>query len=139
MMGGHREGSRAQVVRFVGAFRLLSSSVLSDLPQLSGLSDIVREVRGGRIPRRDVLAGSVRYQVHGTGSMMIGADGAIVDVDFLADGRPIFDAMRLADFVRSTTPDVPVSRTELLDACRSAVAEGLVGEAGEGWFVVQLP
>jgi len=136
-MNGYREGSRAQVVSFVAAYRRLSSSVISDVPQLSSLSDIVREVRGGRVPRRAALTGGVRYQVHGIGCMMVGADGVIVDVDFLADGRAIFDVIRLAEFVQSTMPDVSLSRDDLLAACRSAVVEGLVGEVREGWFVVE--
>lgn len=73
------------------------------------------------------------------GCVMIGSNGAIVNVDFLADGRAIFDVTRLEDFIRSTNPDLPFSRDELSDACQLSVREGLVGEASEGWFVVPPP
>ncbi len=137
MMDGYRKDAQMHVMHFVEAFRLFSSSVLSSLPQLSSLSDVVREVRVGRIPRRDILSSGLQYQVHGMGCVMIGADGAIVNVDFVADGRAIFDVSRLEDFIRSTNPDISVSRVELLAACRLAVREGLVAEAREGWFAVR--
>lgn len=136
MMDENREDAPMYVAHFLEAFRLFSSSVLSNLPQLSGLSDVIREVREGRIPRRDTLTGGLQYQVHGMGCVMIGADGAIVNVDFLADGRAIFDASRLEDFIRSTNPGISVSRVELLAGCQLAVREGLVGEVREGWFAV---
>jgi hypothetical protein len=136
MMDGDQEYALTHVAHFVEVFHLFSSSVLSNLPQLSGLSDVVREVRGGRIPRRDVLTGGLQYQVHGMGCVLIGPNGAIVNVDFLADGRAIFDASRLEDFIRSTNPGLSVSQVELLAACRLAVREGLVSEAREGWFAI---
>jgi len=136
MMAGYHDDPQAHVAHFIEAFHLLSSSVLLSLPDLSGLSDVVRAARGRQIQRQGVLEGGLQYQVHGMGCVMIGADDAIVNVDFLPDGRAIFDVTRLEDFIRSTDRDSSVSRAELLAACRLAVSEGLVGEASGDWFVV---
>ncbi|XVV15801.1 DUF6896 domain-containing protein [Actinoplanes sp. CA-131856] len=138
MMGAGRDESPGHVARFVAELRVFSSAVLVELDQIDGLSQIIRAARSGRIPRRDTLPNGIYYQIHGSGCVFIGADGAIVNIDFLPDGRAIFDVTRVEEFVRSLST-APPPGPDLLAECRSAVAGGLLDEVKDGWFALREP
>lgn len=124
-----------EVTEYVEALARVQSEVLHSLPELgSNLASILRRVRAGLWPKDGVIADGIGYSTHGFGCLFVSADGHEIDVDFLADGTPVFDAWRVARF--SSSRGIAVSSTveELARACRLMASSGALQTKGEGWF-----
>lgn len=108
---------------FGGASREDPSSPLSLV-----VSDDGRRVREGS------LEGIGEFRIHGTGCRFELATGEIVDFDWDAEGREVFDAWRLMMYARSRG-----IQSESEDSLRDA-ARGMVGltEFRPGWFALAL-
>ena len=125
--------NNADVLAFLAALRAASAAVAAS-HRSRRLADVVPAARSGAVPDRGRAAGGVRYQVHGAGCAITDGSGREVDVDFLPDGTPIFDAWRLRTFIESTGRPVGGTDADVLAVCRDMVASGLLSEPRSGWF-----
>ncbi|MFC8171930.1 DUF6896 domain-containing protein [Streptomyces sp. NPDC057325] len=127
-----------EVAEYVKALTRVQSEALQNLPDLgSSLASILRRVRAGQFPKDGKLANGIEYSVHGNGCLFVSVDGHEIDIDFLANGTPIFDAWRIERFSLSRG-FAPVSTAEeLTQECRLMVSSGTLEETSGGWFAVK--
>ncbi|MFF3733643.1 DUF6896 domain-containing protein [Streptomyces sp. NPDC002476] len=127
-----------EVAEYVKALARVQSEVLQNLPDLgSSLASILRRVRAGQLPKDGELANGIEYSVHGNGCLFVSVDGHEVDVDFLANGTPVFDAWRIERFSLSRGVAPVSTAEELTRECRLMVSSGTLEEASGGWFAVK--
>ncbi|MFI1842027.1 DUF6896 domain-containing protein [Streptomyces microflavus] len=103
-------------------------------PPFGALENVLVAVRAGELERRARTDSGYSYSVHGRGCLMVGPDGAEVDVDLLLDGSEAFDAWRLAAFARSVGMSPVPPREDLVRACRDLVGRGTLAEPEPEWF-----
>ncbi|MFG6294167.1 DUF6896 domain-containing protein [Streptomyces rochei] len=128
----------AEVAEYVEALAAVESAVLRSIPDLgASLASILAHVRAGRMPKAGELSTGIEYLVHGNGCLFVSNDGREVDVDFLADGTPIFDAWRINRLALSRGSSFRVAADEIVRECRKAVSSGLFEEVTDGWFAVR--
>ncbi|MFD4218227.1 DUF6896 domain-containing protein [Streptomyces griseus] len=127
-----------EVAEYIKALTRVQSDVLQNLPDLgASLASILRRVRAGQFPKEGKLANGIEYLVHGSGCLFVSVDGHEIDVDFLANGNPVFDAWRIERFSLSRGFTPVSTAEELTRACRLMVSSGTLEEASRGWFAVK--
>jgi hypothetical protein len=127
-----------EVVEYVEALARVQSEVLRSLPDLgTSLASIVRRARAGQLPKDGAIASGIEYSVHGNGCLFVSADGQEIDVDFLVNGTPVFDAWRIKRFSSSRGVTPGCTAEELIRECRLMVSSGALEEANEGWFAMK--
>lgn len=127
-----------EVAKYVEALACVQSEVLQGLPDLrSSLASIVKHVRVGHMPKHGEIAGGIEYSIHGNGCLFVSNDGHEVDVDFLADGTPVFDSWRIERFSLSRGIASRATAEELTRECRLMASRGGLEEVSEGWFAVK--
>ena len=88
---------------------------------------------GGGMPVREgVLEGFGTFSVHGVGCRFVRASGEVIEFDWDAQGREVFDGWRLAGYAASRSSR-HLSERDLLDAAHRS--PGLV-EVRPGWFAL---
>ncbi|GAA3753001.1 DUF6896 domain-containing protein [Spinactinospora alkalitolerans] len=112
----------------------MESTVKNDLLLVASLSDVHRLARRKILPKEGVTRSGVHYVVHGAGCRFSHADGREVDVDFLSDGRPIFDSWRVLNYIISVDPDYFGGRESVYRACKAMVGMGEIFEPRSAWF-----
>lgn len=126
------------VAEYVEALARVQSEVLRSIPDLgSSLAAIVRRVRAHELSKSGSTSGGIEYAVHGTGCLFVSSDGREIDVDFLADGTPVFDSWRIKRFSLSRGFASKVTADELIQECRRMASSGTLEEVSEGWFSVK--
>ena len=128
------EIERADVESFVHAVHDVGSTLVGALGPVHRFADVVSMARQGSVPKSGRLPGGIEYEVHGFGCAVTDGSGREIDVDFLPDGTPIFDAWRLRQFVESVGRDARFTDEEVLAVCRDMVAGGRLAEPRSGWF-----
>jgi hypothetical protein len=89
------------------------------------------------LPKDGELANGIEYSVHGNGCLFVSVDGHEVDVDFLANGTPVFDAWRIERFSLSRGVAPVSTAEELTRECHLMVSSGTLEEVSKGWFAVK--
>lgn len=126
------------VSSFLENLDLIRRALAGQYPEFNALANVLRSVRAGELERRADVAGGFSYSVHGRGCLMVGPDGAEVDIDLLPDGHEAFDVWRLEMFARSVGMDPVPRRDDLLHECGELVRLGALAQPQPGWFSRRL-
>lgn len=127
----HGTAARDLVVGYIDALNAVGEAMTVAFPSLEQLADVLGLVRSHRIGRNGEI-GSYCYQVHGAGCLFISRNGSEIDVDFTADGTPIFDLWRLRRYGRSSPTPLDPTEHELRAAVESL--KPLLAEVRPGWL-----
>ncbi|MER5941588.1 hypothetical protein ABT121_30205 [Streptomyces sp. NPDC001928] len=127
------EVARDLVLGYVRALNAIDEAMRVAIPSLERLADVVGLARSRRISRSDHVGGYF-YKVHGAGCRFVSGNGTVVDVDFAADGREIFDLWRLRWYRRSLPEPLDLTDQDVRSAAQSL--QPLLTEVQPGWFSV---
>ena len=114
----------ALAAQFISATRLHPAEPLLLLP-----------VEGGPGVRVGLLNGLGHFELHGSGCRIDLLTGEVVDFDWDADRREVFDAWRLHRFARSVGAGILHEET-LAEAARQ---DTRLVEVRTGWFAITHP
>ena len=88
----------------------------------------------GEYVREGVLPTLGEFSFHGVGCLVERLDGGLIDFDWDAGGRVVFDPYRVRRFGRSLGV-LDLEEIDLLHECQLLVDEGKLLASSEGWFV----
>lgn len=124
------------VISFLRHRRSIRAALMRSYPQFDSLQRVLKSVRDGELERSVFADAGFSYSIHGRGCLMVGPDGARVDMDLLLDGSEAFDVWRLEGFARSIRMSPLPFGDELVAECRHMVRQGILEEPKPGWFRV---
>ena len=128
------ERGRGIVEEFVGLLRALGRELLAERGDPPNLLELLRMGKRGDVPRSGMLGSGSEYSFHGFGCRLVAADQREVDVDFTAEGQPIFDLFRLRRFAVSAGYEGDELDGQLAAEIAELMEHGRLLELRAGWF-----
>ncbi len=127
---------RELVVAYLAALAEATAALQRSVPWVGRVGSpgiLMGRTIAGEYVREGVLSAIGEFSFHGIGCLVERLDGALIDFDWDAGGRVVFDPYRVRRFGRSLGV-VGLEESDLLSECEILVGEAVLLATSEGWF-----